>query len=70
MATGTSGARCSSAAAMVAAAGLGVSREKGQSGGFYSQARVVRRCATDRLTPWHSMGRDMVQTGPRRAAAP
>jgi hypothetical protein len=69
MATCTSGARCSSAAAMVAAAGLGVSREKGQRGGFYSRARVVRRCATDRLTPRHGMGRGMAQTGPRRAAA-
>jgi hypothetical protein len=69
MATGTSGARCSSAAVMVAAAGLGDSREKGQRGGFYSRAQVVRWCATDRLIPWHGMGRGMAQTGPRRAAA-
>jgi hypothetical protein len=34
MATGTSGARCSSAAAMVAAAGLGVSREQGKEEAF------------------------------------
>jgi hypothetical protein len=70
MATGTSGARCSSAAAMVALAGLGVSRENGQRGGFYSRAQVVRRCAMDRLTPRHGMGRGMAQTESRRTAAP
>jgi hypothetical protein len=48
----------------VAAAGLGASREKGQRGGFYSRAWVVRRCATDRLTPRHGMGRGVAQTGP------
>jgi hypothetical protein len=40
MATGTSGARCSSAVAMVAAVGLCVAREQGRRGGFYSRARV------------------------------
>jgi hypothetical protein len=55
-ATDTSEANCSSAATMVATAGLGVSREKGRRGGFYSRARVVRRCLRDRLTPRHVMG--------------
>jgi hypothetical protein len=40
MATGTSGARYSSAAAMVAATGLGVSCEQGRRGGFYSRSQV------------------------------
>jgi hypothetical protein len=55
MAMGTSGARCSSAAAMVAAAGLCVTREKGRSGGFYSRAQV--EAVRDGLvTPRHGMG--------------
>jgi hypothetical protein len=54
MATGTSGARCSSAAAMVAAAGLGVSREQGRRGGFYSRAQVeVVRDGPVNSTAWH-----------------
>jgi hypothetical protein len=39
MATGMSGARCSSAAAMVAAAGLGVSREQGEEEDFIATHR-------------------------------
>jgi hypothetical protein len=71
MATGTSGARCSSAAAMVAAAGLCVAREQGRRGAFIA-GHMWRQCAMDRSTPRHNMGRDTARVrwgvGGRRAS--
>jgi hypothetical protein len=55
MATGTSGARCSSAAALVAAAGLCVACEQGRRGGFYSRAQV-EAVRNGLVTPRNGMG--------------